>query len=55
MQNRKGPGDCGSGAFIYTERNTVMLSKVRRFIAQEQLLQAGETVVVGVSDGADSI
>ena len=55
MQNRKSPGDCGSGAFIYTERNTAMLSKVRRFIAQEQLLQAGETVVVGVSGGADSI
>ena len=32
-----------------------MLLKVRRFIAQEQLLQAGETVVVGVSGGADSI
>ena len=32
-----------------------MRSKVRDFIAQEQLIQAGETVIVGVSGGADSI
>ncbi len=52
LKRSKSEGESGNGLPLFF---CIMLEKVRRYIEEYHMLRAGDTVVAGVSGGADSV